>query len=139
MGTMNICETLVSTAEEIIDFVGRSLAYRGANGFLSCIPYSETIVAINPVWAQIIADRHPDVDDVRERIWEAANLTPDWFLARQLATLEEDGRLDAQGRLHVTNEPADLMVTVCGGKGALHAAGLHGWGGTRAVTTAIRS
>jgi hypothetical protein len=41
------------------------------------------------------------------------------------------------GRVHLVHDPDDLLVVVCGGLGSLHAAALHSWGATRAVTRPV--
>lgn len=137
MGTMNICDTLTSTPDEILNLVGRSIAYAGANGFLTCIPYSETVVCLNPVWADIVSKEYASIEDVIVKLWEWATMPVDSFLPRARPVLEDLGRIDKQGRVHLVDDPNDLLLTVCGGNGALHAAALHGWGGTRSQTKPV--
>src|SRR5204863_2604848 len=48
MGTMNICDPLANTADELLLAIGRGLAASGSNGFLHQLPFSEVLVGINP-------------------------------------------------------------------------------------------
>jgi hypothetical protein len=139
MGTMNICDTLTATPDEILNLVGRSIGYAGANGFLTCIPYSQTVVCLNPVWADIVAKEYPAIEDVQLKLWEWASLPIDSFLPRAQTVMEDLGRIDQHGQVHLVDDPVNLLAMVCGGNGALHAAALHGWGGTLAVTRSVSS
>jgi hypothetical protein len=136
MGTMNICDNLASTSDELLLAIGRSLAYSGANGYLTGLPYSQVLVGINPVWADIIGRAAPDVGDVQVRLHEAASLPLSEWPASYHPEFESIGRVH-DGRVHLLRRPEDIFVVVAGGLGGLHAAALHSWGSTLAITRPV--
>jgi hypothetical protein len=137
MGTDNIVDTMADTGPLFLKTIGRSLATPGANGFLASIPIGETAVAINPVWASIIARDVPSIEDVQELIWRhASHHISTWDPVYRRA-LEEQSRVDSQGLVHLVPSPADVIVFVAGGLGSLHAAGFRSWGTCMSVTRPV--
>jgi hypothetical protein len=136
MGTMNICDPLAQTADELLIAIGRGLAASGSNGFLHQLPFSEVLVGINPVWAEIIGRAYPDVSDVQRKLQQLARLPIGDWPARYHAEYEAAGRV-VDGHVHLVIDPDKVLVFVAGGMGALHAAALHSWGSTKATTRAI--
>lgn len=137
MGTMNVCDLDATSGRELLEVIGKSCAYPGANGFLTSTAFSENLVAINPMWAERIAREFPRAEDVQQVLWEYSSLPVDWFPAPHRAGIEELGRVDAAGRVHLTEFPEEVLFLTAGGLGNLHAAVLHSWGATRAHTRAI--
>lgn len=136
MGTMNICDPLASTADELLLAIGRGLACPGVNGFLTGLPFSEVLVGINPVWAEIIGRAYPDVADVQQRLRDTAVLPLTDWPSRYHDDFERAGRVDG-GLVHLVESPTQILVVVAGGMGALHAAALHSWGSTVATTRPV--
>jgi hypothetical protein len=136
MGTMNICDPLAQTADELLLAIGRGLAAAGQNGFLHMLPFSEVLVGINPVWADIIGRAYPDVGDVQERLRALARLPIGDWPARYHAEYEAVGRIE-HGYVHLVLDASKVLVTVAGGMGGLHAAALHSWGSTKAITRRV--
>ncbi|MBY8862871.1 hypothetical protein K7711_40820 [Nocardia sp. CA2R105] len=138
MGTVNICDIVATTGALLLEIIGKSLAYPGANGFLTSTVFSEVLVAVNPIWAEIIGLDFPDANEVAERLWSHAALPLDHFPETHRGPIEALGRVDEQGQVHLTPTPADVIVVTAGGLGGLHAAVLHSWGATRSQTRAVR-
>jgi len=136
MGTMNICDPVAATADELLIAIGRGLAASGSNGFLHMLPFSEVLVGINPVWAEIIGREYPDVADVQARLRDIARLPLGDWPDRYHAEFENAGRVE-NGFVHLVLDPAKILVVVAGGMGALHAAALHSWGSTKAITRPV--
>lgn len=137
MGTANICDVLADSGLGLLEVVGRSAAYMGANGFLTSAVFSENLVMVNPVWAGMIARDVPDIDEVHHLLWQQhASLPIDWFPRSHRAEIEEIGRL-RDGRVHLVQKPEDHLFLVAGGMGGLHGATLHSWGATRAITRPV--
>jgi hypothetical protein len=136
MGTMNICDPLVQTADELLLALGRGLAASGSNGFLHMLPFSEVLLAINPVWAEVIGRDYPDIADVQERLQQIARLPIADWPERYRAMYAEAGRV-VDDHVHLVIDPSKVLVMVAGGMGGLHAAALHSWGSTQAITRAI--
>jgi len=137
MGTANICDLQADTGRGLLEIIGKSLAYPGANGFLTSSVFSETLVAINPVWADLIAREVPDVGDVQAMLWDHASLPMTWWPDAYREPIEALGRLRADGRVHLVQSPDEVIVMVAGGLGGLHAAMLHSWGATLSTTAPI--
>lgn len=136
MGTMNICDPFAATADELLLAIGRGLAASGSNGFLHMLPFSEVLVGINPVWAEIIGREYPDIADVQERLRAIARLPLADWPERYQREYESVGRVD-EGFVHLVIDPDKILVVVAGGMGGLHAAALHSWGSTKAITRPI--
>jgi hypothetical protein len=136
MGSMNIIDAVADSPSLLLEHIGRSLAYPGANGFVTGLPVNQTMVAINPIWALMLAKEVADVADVQERIWSAASIPIADWPAKYQSRFEDAGRV-RNGRVYLVSEPAGILVVVCGGLGGLHAAGLHGIGTSRATTRPV--
>jgi hypothetical protein len=140
MGTMNIVDTHADSADLLLDIVGRSLAYPGANGYLTGFRFSEVVVGLNPVWAEIIGAAYPDVTDVEDRIWDAAALPLSLWPEKYHQPLADAGRVADDGRVHLMKErEGRVLVTVCGGLGGLHGLGLNGFGTSVSITEPFRA
>ena len=137
MGTANICDVVADSGIGLLEMIGKSLAYPGANGFLPSTAYSETLVAINPVWADLIAREFPKIESVQEVLWDNAALPIDWFRPEYRKPIDALGRIRADGRVHLVPEPKDVLVLVAGGEGGLHAHMVHSWGACLTVTRPI--
>jgi hypothetical protein len=137
MGTMNIIDNAAESGAMLLEVIGKSLAYMGANGFPASQPSSQVAVALNPIWAERIGAELPDMADVEQAIWGSAALPLEhWPLPHQKA-LELAGRVD-RGRVHLVPSPRDVLVFVCGGVAGPHAFGLHGALPNFAVTKPVR-
>jgi hypothetical protein len=137
MGTMNILDTTSQHADEFLEMIGKSLAVPGANCFSPSMPYSEMVVAINPIWAKLFAEELSSIVDVQERLWKYASIPADWLQALHREQLEGQGRVRADGRVYVTPEPKDMILFVAGGIGGLHATAFHSFGSPISQTRAI--
>lgn len=137
MGSINVCDVVADSADGFLDMIGRSLAYPGANGFLPSTAYSEAMVLINPVWAEVIGKAYPDMDDVLQRLWDSAAIPIDDFRPEYREPLESLGHHGPDHRIHLCPKPEDILVAVAGGEGGLHSHLIHSWGTCLSVTRAI--
>ena len=138
MGTMNVCDVLGQTADDLLTIIGRSMAVAGANGFLTSTAFSEVLVLINPVWADVIARDVPAIDEVQRRLWDFASLPIGDFPPSYHEPIEAVGRLHG-GRVHLVQDPSEVLVAVAGGLGSLHATVIHSWGATLATTVPVEA
>lgn len=136
MGTMNIIDTTSQTGPEFLEMIGKSLGYPGANGFSPAMPYAEMMVAVNPVWAEIIHRDVPKLEDVQELIWKHASIDANHLTPKHREQLASQERV-INGRVYVAVEPKDVLVVCCGGTGGLHATGFHSFGSCLTQTQAI--
>ena len=128
MGTVNVLDTTSQRPEHFLEMIGKSLPYPGTNCYSPSMPYGEVMVAINPIWAEIIAGELPAIEDVQERLWRHASVPADLLQPLHRQQLEAQGRVREDGRIYMTPEPKDIVLFVCGGTGGLHAAVLHSFG-----------
>lgn len=137
MGTTNICDLVADTGAGLLEIIGKSLAYPAANGFLTSSAFSETLVAVNPVWAKLIARDIPDVAEVQALLWKHATLPLDWWPEPYHEPFEKAGRILPGGTVPLVSSAEHVFVLVAGGEGNLHAAALHSWGDTRTTTRPV--
>jgi hypothetical protein len=137
MGTVNICDSWANDPDLLVEYIGKSLPYAGANSYLTTLSFGECVVAINPVWGAMLGKRYPDVDELRQKLWEWARLPLSQWPAYHQGEYEKIGWIDANGMVPLCRVPEDLIVMVAGGLGGLHAAALHSWGTTRSQTVAL--
>ncbi|MCB2058881.1 MAG: hypothetical protein KDE55_24295 [Novosphingobium sp.] len=139
MGTMNILDTTSQKPENFLEMIGKSIAYPGNNCFSPAMPFGETMIAINPICAEILAKEMPNIEDVQECLWRYASIPGDWLQELHREQLEAQGRIREDGRIYQTPEPKDLIVFVAGGLGGLHTTALHTFGSSLSQTRAIAS
>lgn len=137
MGTMNVLDTTSHSADDFLEMIGKSLAYVGCNAFSPAVPFSEMMVALNPICAEIVGKALPDIADVQERLWHWTSVDAGLLQHLHREQLEAQDRVRADGRVYATPEPKDVLVFVAGGLGGLHALGLHSFGTSLAQTRAI--
>ena len=136
MGTMNILDTTSQSGPDFLEMIGKSLGYPAANGFSPAMPYAEIMVAVNPVWAQIIHRDVPALEDVQEMIWRFSSLEADYLTPKHREQLERQHRV-IDGRVYLATQPKDVFVVCCGGTGGLHATGFHSFGSCLAQTRGV--
>ncbi len=134
MGTMNVLDTTSQRSEQFLEMIGKSIPYPGTNCFSPAMPYGEVMVAINPIWAEIIGHDMPAIEDVQEALWRYASVPADLLQSLHREQLEAQGRIREDGRIYMTPEPKDILLFVCGGTGGLHATVLHTFGSCLAQT-----
>jgi hypothetical protein len=137
MGTANICDLVADDGLTLLELIGKSSAYSGANGFLTSSAFSEHLICINPIWAEMIGREVPDPAEVQSLLWDHAALPIEWWPAAYHPSLEAAGRIQADGRVHLVQSPDEMLFCVAGGLGNLHAAALHSWGATVAQTIRV--
>ena len=139
MGTMNVLDTTSQGARAFLEMIGKSVSYPGANCYSPSMEYSEMMVGINPICAELIAKDIPSIEDVQEVLWKFAAVPAAWLEKLHLGQLEAQGRVRADGMIYATPEPKDMILFVCGGLGGLHALGLHSFGSSLSQTKAVAS
>ena len=136
-GTLDVADIVADNGRDLVAVIGRSLAVMGTNAFIGSHHGAELMIAIAPPWADLIATTYPTLEDVCADLWECACLPVSMWPESHQRALHDNGRVDANGAVHVVDAPAQLLVIVCGGLGNLHALALHSFGPTRAVTRAF--
>ena len=133
-GTIDIADIVADNGKDLVEIIGKSLAFVGTNAFIGAHHGAEIMIAIAPPWAELIAATYPNIEDVQQRLYGHARLPMTWWPSKHQRTAEENGRLDEHGDIHLVAAPEHMLVVVNGGLGNLHALALHSFGPTRAVT-----
>jgi hypothetical protein len=133
-GTIDIADIVADNGVDLLQIIGKSLAFVGTNAFIGSHHGAEIMVAIAPPWAELIARSYPDIVEVQERLFEHAKLPVSWWPELHQRRAQENGRVDGRGDVHLVASPEHMLVVVNGGLGNLHALALHSFGPTRAVT-----
>lgn len=120
LGTANILNSYGSSGSEILEVVGKSLAYLGNNNMDHSAQFAHQLVVLNPVWARIVAREYPLIEDVQEVLYQHAALPVEAFPPSLHHPLEEAHDIRADGRVYLMDTPEDVSVIVNGGKGSLH-------------------
>ena len=136
-GTIDIADITADDADDLLEVIGKSLAFAGTNAFIGAHHGAQIMVCIAPPWADLIARTYTDLDDVVGILHGHAALPVDWWPAPHRARAEANGRVDSRGMVSLVESPEHLIVMVNGGMANLHALALHSFGPTRAVTRAI--
>jgi hypothetical protein len=137
MGTINVIDSTSHSAADFLEMTGKSMAYPGCNAFSGLVPFAEMMIAINPIWAEIIGKEMPNIEDVQECLWRFGSLDAGLFQKNHREELEKQERVRADGRVYLTPEPKDMLLFVCGGLGGLHATGFHTFGTSLSQTKPI--
>jgi hypothetical protein len=133
-GTIDIADIVADNGVDLVEVIGKSLAFVGTNAFIGAHHGAEIMVAIAPPWAELIATAYSDILDVQTQLYEHAKLPVAWWPAPHQRRAEELGRVDSEGFVRLVESPEHMLVIVNGGLGNLHALALHSFGPTRAVT-----
>jgi hypothetical protein len=128
MGTMNVLDTTSQSPAHFVEMIGKSIPYPATNCFSPAMAYGEVMVAINPIWADILGPEFPDIADLQAALWHYARVPGDHLQALHREQLEAQGRVRSDGFVYMTPEPKDIILFVCGGTGGLHATVFHSFG-----------
>lgn len=137
-GTADIADIVADNGGDLLEVIGKSLAFCGTNAFIGAHHGAEILVCLAPPWAELIATTVPAIEDVQAELWRHSALPVSWWPEPHRAKAERDGRVDAAGMVQLVEDPDHLLVMVNGGLGNLHALALHSFGPTRAVTRELR-
>jgi len=136
-GTIDIADTVADNGADLLAVIGKSLAFPGTNAFIGRHHGAEIMVALAPPWADLVAAEYPDIADVQEQLHHHARLPLTSWPESHHRAIEEAGRVDDRGDVHLVESPEHMLVLVNGGLGNLHAFAMHSFGPTRAVTRGL--
>jgi hypothetical protein len=127
-GTFPLADIYNDDPRDLLYLIAKSVAYPLANMFLGNVANGEVVLAINPIWAERFATVFGDVEGMQQYLhdnaWQPVELWPQG----NRKVLDDKGRVDASGRVHLVAEPDQIVPFVCGGLGSLHAVALPSFG-----------
>lgn len=122
---------------ELLWLIAKTVAYPLGNAFHGPPGRGETMVLVNPMWAERFARSIGSIDDVRavlhEHAWQPIEAWPPGARRR----LEASGRTSPGGRVVMHESPEQFVLVVCGGMGNLQAVAMPTWGDSRMQTVAV--
>jgi hypothetical protein len=128
-GTHAIADINNDDPRDLLRLVAKSAAVPLSNKFLTpTAGNGQTVVVLNPEWAQRFAKAFPEIDDLKTFLFEHAWQPTDLWPEPNRVVLEQRQRVDAQGRVFLNERPDQFVVIVCGGLASLHAVILPSWG-----------
>ena len=140
MGTMPLCDNRHEDARDLAYLLARSIAYPASNKMLSSIMMARNgsiVLALNPDWAARLGREFPDVEELKNFLWEHAYQPIDLWPESTRDLFEE--RVDSSGRVRVNERPDQFVIIVCGGPVSLHAVVLPSWGESLMQSQIVRS
>jgi hypothetical protein len=138
-GTFPFADIHNDDARDLLYLVAKTIAFPLSNLYLGAGgSIGETMVCVNPVWGQRFAAAFPDAGDaeafLHEHAWQPIELWPEG----NRKIIEDQGRVDNQGRVHKAGNPEQYQIVVCGGRGSLHGIALPSWGESQMQSVAVR-
>jgi hypothetical protein len=128
-GTQPLADINCDDARDLLYLIAKSIAYPLCNKYLTMDGGSgETVVAINPIWADRFATVFPDIEDAKAFVHESAWHPIDLWPKANQDLLEQKGRVRAGGKVYMSDGPHQYVLVVCGGLGNLHSICLPSWG-----------
>jgi hypothetical protein len=137
-GTFPMADVNCDDARDLLYLLAKSMAFPLGNKFLEpTAANGEIVLAINPMWAQRFGKAFPQIDDMREFVFENAWQPIELWPEANQRILEQKNRVDGNGRVWVNERPEQFVFVVCGGLGNLHAICLPSWGESRIQSQAV--
>lgn len=137
LGSANILNSYGSSGAEILHVVGKSLCFMGNNNMDHSAQFAHQVVALNPVWAKIVAKDFPSIEDVQQVLYDTAAVHISEFPESLHGPLQEANDVRDDGRVYLMDTPDDVSVIVNGGKGSLHGTMLPGMSNMLPVTRSL--
>jgi hypothetical protein len=137
LGSANILNSYGSSGAEILEVIGKSLCFMGNNNMDHSAQFAHQVVALNPVWAKIVARDFARIEDVQAVLYDHAAVPIEYFPKSLRGPLEEAGDIREDGRVYLMDSPDDVSVIVNGGKGSLHGTMLPGMSNMLPVTRSL--
>jgi hypothetical protein len=135
-GTEDIVDITARTGHELVQVIGRSLAYP-AQAVVVSQSGGELVLCLCPPWASIIGKEFPDIADLQHELWRLAVVPRADFPASFEAPLQSRGMFDEHGNVRVVPGPENIHVLVAGGTANLHAFLFRGFGPHKVVTRSL--
>jgi hypothetical protein len=137
-GTHAFADGNTTGVDALVALIARSLVTPLGNAFHGPPARGETMVLVNPVWAERFGRAMPDIRDLQALLHARAWLPIDLWPPEARERLESLGRVAPGGRVVMHDRPEQFLVVVCGGMGGLHCTALPTWGESRLQSALVR-
>ncbi len=129
-GTHAFADGNTTDALALVRLIAKSVATPLGNAFHGPPTRGQTMLLVNPMWAERLGHEFPDVRDLQASLLEQAWMPIEAWPTEAIELLDSKGRIGAGGRVFMHERPDQFLVVVCGGLGNLHLVALPTWGET---------
>lgn len=127
-GTHAFADGNTADPKALLELIAKTLAFPLGNAFHGPPRRGETMLLVNPMWAERFGRAFADISEVQAHLLEHAWQPIEQWPTPSRALLEAKGRVGSHGRVHMHERPEQFLIVVCGGMGNLHAIALPTWG-----------
>jgi hypothetical protein len=129
-GMVMFADGNTSDARDLVALIAKTLAYPLGNAFHGPAGRGQTVLLVNPMWADRFGKAFTSMADMQAELAAHAWQPIDVWPAATRALLEEKGRVEPDGRVVMHASPEQFVLVVCGGMGNLQATAFPTWGDT---------
>src|SRR4029077_19012795 len=104
-GTIDVADITADNGVDLLEIIGKSLAFIGTNAFIGGHHDAEIFTCIAPPWADLIAAAYPDIEDVQERLWAHASLPLDRWPEMHRKRIETERGVGDDGLVYLVEDP----------------------------------
>jgi len=138
-GPFPLADIYNDDAKDLAYLIAKCMAYPLSNWFLEVVgDTGQVVLLVNPLWAERFGEAFPRIEEFQAWLWEHSWQPIDLWPPSNQAILRKNGRVDAQGRVHLNRRPEQFVPVVCGGLGNLHAIVLTTWCQTEMQSVAVQ-
>jgi hypothetical protein len=136
-GMLMFADGNTSDARDLVALIAKTLAYPLGNAFHGPSGRGQTVLLVNPMWADRFGKAFDGLADMQADLVANAWQPIDVWPAATRALLEEKGRVEPGGRVVMHSSPEQFVIVVCGGMGNLQATAFPTWGDTSMQSAAV--
>lgn len=133
-GTVAVIDFNMANERDLAYLLGKTIASPMSNMYVTIPWRGETILLINPMWAERLCKAFPKVESFQEYVYEHAWQPIGSWPEFHQKHLYDCGRVDSRGRVFALIGPDRVQPVVCGGLGNLHGTILPSWGESEMVS-----
>jgi hypothetical protein len=127
-GTVALIDVNSTDDRDRAYLIAKTVAAPMGNLYVATMWPGDTIVVINPLWAERLCKTFPKVESFQEFLCENAWQSIDYWPEFHQRHLRANDRVDSRGRVYAMAGPDKIQPVICGGLGNLHGAILPSWG-----------
>lgn len=136
-GTVTINDPYANDHDRAL-LIAKSMAAPMGNLYVSVAWRGETVLLVNPMWAERFAQTFPKIEALQEYLFEHCWQPIEFWPEASQNLLRENERVDSRGRVYAHTSPDRIVPVVCGGLGNLHSTILPSWGESEMQSSATR-
>ena len=108
--------------------MAKSMAAPMGNLYVSISWPGETVILVNPMWAERFGKTFPTMESLQQFLYDHAWQPVEFWPEENQKRLRDNDRVDSRGRVYAMTAPDRIQPVVCGGLGNLQGTILPSWG-----------